>query len=81
MPDDADAIRIRRMGPKEPVAGVRSVLEIKHAAQRIVPGALGDPGRLGVLVLLAQGEWCVSELAAALDDGLSTVSHRLRLLQ
>jgi DNA-binding transcriptional ArsR family regulator len=42
--------------------------------------ALGDPGRLSVLLCLRDGEACVSELAEALGDGLSTVSQRLRLL-
>ena len=42
--------------------------------------ALGDPGRLRVLLCLRAGEACVSELAAAMGEGLSTVSQRLRLL-
>lgn len=43
--------------------------------------AAGEPSRLRVLELLLQGEMCVSEIAAALDDGLSTVSQRLRVLR
>jgi DNA-binding transcriptional ArsR family regulator len=43
--------------------------------------AAGDVERLRLLERLAEGEWCVSELAATSDDGLSTVSQRLRLLR
>lgn len=41
---------------------------------------LGDPGRLRVLLCLWRGEACVSELSEALDEGMSTVSQRLKLL-
>ena len=43
--------------------------------------ALGDPGRLGVLFLLRDGEVCVSDLAVALGDPLPTMSQRLKLLE
>ena len=43
--------------------------------------ALGDPPRLRLLAILAQGELCVSEIAEIADDGLSTVSQRLRVLR
>ncbi len=43
--------------------------------------ALGDPPRLRLLAILAQGELCVSEIAGIDDDGLSTVSQRLRVLR
>ena len=43
--------------------------------------ALGDPPRLRLLAILAQGELCVSEIAEIDDDGLSTVSQRLRVLR
>ncbi|HEY8430583.1 MAG TPA: helix-turn-helix domain-containing protein [Sandaracinaceae bacterium] len=44
--------------------------------------AVGDPGRLRLLERLALGgEQCVTELAAACGEGLSTVSQRLRLLR
>jgi ArsR family transcriptional regulator, lead/cadmium/zinc/bismuth-responsive transcriptional repressor len=42
--------------------------------------AVGEVGRLRLLELLAQGEACVTELAEATGDGLSTVSQRLRVL-
>jgi ArsR family transcriptional regulator len=43
--------------------------------------ALGDPGRLRLLAILADEETCVSELAELLDEEVSTISHRLRLLR
>ena len=41
--------------------------------------ALGDPARLRLLVLLEQGERCVSELVDVLGEKFPTVSQRLRL--
>jgi ArsR family transcriptional regulator, lead/cadmium/zinc/bismuth-responsive transcriptional repressor len=43
--------------------------------------ALGDPGRLKVLVLLGQREMCVTEIALALDEQMTTISQRLKLLR
>ena len=43
--------------------------------------ALGDPGRLRLLLLLAEQERCVGELADAFEEGMSTVSQRLRMLR
>jgi ArsR family transcriptional regulator, lead/cadmium/zinc/bismuth-responsive transcriptional repressor len=43
--------------------------------------ALGDMGRLRLLERLLDQEWCVTELAAELDEELSTVSQRLKLLR
>jgi DNA-binding transcriptional ArsR family regulator len=43
--------------------------------------ALADTDRLMLLVQLAGGEVCVTELADTLDEALSTVSQRLRLLR
>jgi DNA-binding transcriptional ArsR family regulator len=42
--------------------------------------ALGDPQRLGLLVRLAAGETCVTELASAEGEKMSTVSARLKAL-
>lgn len=42
--------------------------------------AVGDVARLRLLHRLAQGEWCVSELAADSGTKLSTLSQQLRLL-
>jgi DNA-binding transcriptional ArsR family regulator len=43
--------------------------------------ALGDEARLRTLALLLDREACVSEIAAAAEEQMSTVSHRLRLLR
>lgn len=43
--------------------------------------ALGEVSRLRLLALLGQGEACVSELAAAEREDLSTISQRLRVLR
>lgn len=43
--------------------------------------AAGEVARLRLLSHLMDGEWCVSELAAALDEGMSTISQRLRILR
>jgi DNA-binding transcriptional ArsR family regulator len=43
--------------------------------------ALGEVSRLRLLALLGQGEACVSELAAAEGEDLSTISLRLRVLR
>lgn len=43
--------------------------------------AMGDPGRLDVLVCLFHAEHCVSDLAAELEQGLSTISQRLKILR
>jgi DNA-binding transcriptional ArsR family regulator len=42
--------------------------------------ALGDPERLRLLVRLAEGEACVSELAEDENEKITTVSARLRTL-
>ena len=42
--------------------------------------ALADPLRLHLLLCLAQGEMCVSELVERAEDKLSSVSARLKLL-
>jgi ArsR family transcriptional regulator, lead/cadmium/zinc/bismuth-responsive transcriptional repressor len=42
--------------------------------------AAGDARRLRLLHRLAQGEWCVSELATDTGTKLSTLSQQLRLL-
>lgn len=43
--------------------------------------AAGDPERLRLLMRLAGGERCVTELAGDAGAGLSTVSQRLRVLR
>lgn len=43
--------------------------------------ALGDPPRLRLLALLAQGPACVSDLAEDEQEGMSTISQRLKVLR
>lgn len=43
--------------------------------------ALSDERRLRTLELLSKGEACGSEIAATFDEPLSTVSHRMKLLE
>lgn len=40
----------------------------------------GDASRLRLLEMLSRGEMCVTEIASVTNEGLSTVSQRLRLL-
>ena len=42
--------------------------------------AAGDPARLRLLLRLAEGERCVTELAEAEGEKLATISARLKLL-
>ncbi len=61
-------------------------LEVSVASDRAISRAvrlfkaLGDESRLRTLEMLMEREACVSELAEASDEQVSTVSHRLRLL-
>ncbi|MBL6755381.1 MAG: winged helix-turn-helix transcriptional regulator [Planctomycetes bacterium] len=43
--------------------------------------ALSDERRLRTLAFLSEGEACGSEIAAVFDEPLSTVSHRMKLLE
>jgi len=43
--------------------------------------AVSEPGRLKIIALLLENEYCVGDLAQALDEELSTISARLRLLR
>lgn len=62
--------------PNNPVLDERSLAQATRLFR-----AIGDVGRLRLLALLAQGEACVTDLAAATDEGMSTVSQRLRILR
>ncbi len=42
---------------------------------------MGDPPRLRVLLMLAEGERCVTEIVTAMGEKFSTVSQRLRVLR
>lgn len=54
--------------------------EALEAAARLFR-AIGDPPRLRLLALLSQGEACVTELAQAENENISTISQRLRVLR
>jgi ArsR family transcriptional regulator, lead/cadmium/zinc/bismuth-responsive transcriptional repressor len=43
--------------------------------------ALGDGPRLRLVALLSQGEVCVTEVATAENEEISTISQRLRVLR
>ncbi len=43
--------------------------------------AMGDAARLRLLTMLAQREWCVTDLVQTLNEKFSTVSQRLRVLR
>ncbi|MCX6614436.1 MAG: metalloregulator ArsR/SmtB family transcription factor [Acidobacteria bacterium] len=63
----------RRLAPPVDEASI-------EAAARIFR-AMGDPSRLRTLAMLSHGEACVSEIAAATREELSTISQRLRVLR
>ena len=63
-------------GPKKS-ATTDEAFERAAALFRVV----ADAARLKLLERLADGEWCVTELAEAAGTGLSTVSQQLRLLR
>jgi len=64
--------------PPRPAVRLPSRAEIEAAAALFQ--ALGDPERLRLLVRLAEGEACVSELAEQEGEKITTVSARLKTL-
>jgi len=65
-----------RVSPRVPPVGTAAL----DRAARLFR-AIGDPPRLHLLALLAQGEACVTELAGSQGEELSTISQRLRVLR
>jgi len=63
--------------PRKPLALADEV----YARAAAIFHAAGDASRLKILARLADGEWCVTELAEAARAGLSTVSQQLKLLR
>jgi DNA-binding transcriptional ArsR family regulator len=57
------------------------VSDLAFARAAAIFRAVGDEQRLRMLERLAIREWCVSELAGAEQEGLSTISQRLRILR
>jgi ArsR family transcriptional regulator, lead/cadmium/zinc/bismuth-responsive transcriptional repressor len=64
--------------PPRPAMLLPSRAEIEAAA--VILRALGDPERLRLLLRLAEGEACVSELAEDEGEKISTMSARLKAL-
>jgi DNA-binding transcriptional ArsR family regulator len=70
--------------PTEHAARVSIEPGVSEEAYERVAGffrAAGDLARLKLLVRLADGDWCVTELALAARVPLPTVSQQLRLLR
>ncbi len=65
--------------PNRPRAKLVNGEAIERAARLF--RALGEESRLRIVAALSQGEACVTELAEASDESLSTVSQRLRVLR
>ena len=72
-PDCSPHEHVHRTAPKRTPEAVERAVRLFRA--------LGDEARLRTLDLLVAGEACVSELAEATNERVSTVSHRLRLLR
>ena len=64
---------------RPPRAPAVSELALERASRLF--RAIGDVPRLRLLAVLARGEACVSDLAEAQGEHLSTVSQRLRVLR
>ncbi len=74
----------KRCAPGDPEHAHRKLTTSSEEAferAALIFRAAGDVARLRLLAHLAESEWCVSELAESLDEALSTVSQRLRLLR
>ncbi|MBO4769713.1 MAG: helix-turn-helix transcriptional regulator [Clostridia bacterium] len=41
----------------------------------------GDSTRIRILLVLADGEFCVADIASILEMGVSAISHQLRILK
>ncbi|RMD80182.1 MAG: transcriptional regulator [Chloroflexi bacterium] len=67
----------------EALAQVSDRLLSTEKAQRMAQffGLLADTNRLRIVDLLAQGEFCVRDIAVALEMSESAVSHQLRMLK
>jgi DNA-binding transcriptional ArsR family regulator len=66
----------RDLRPKKPLVDDAAL----ERASRLFR-AIGEPARLRLLSRLAQGEMCVTELAAQEKESVSTISQRLRVLR
>jgi len=73
----------KSVAPHRHAATPRPAGASEHAVEQAAAlfRALGDPARLALLDRLAGGEYCVTELADATSDNLSTISERLKILR
>lgn len=79
---DSDQEQPARCGPDDHATVPQSRYPDRSIEQAVrLFKALGDEARLRLLEMLMTGEACVSELAQASGEQISTVSHRLRLLR
>jgi len=74
----ADAFDAPAAQVEDPRKG--SALIAPAVAQRLakVFKSLSDPTRLRIISMVSEGEFCVSDLVAALEMEQSTISHQLR---
>ena len=63
----------------EKLATPESAAKLRRAERLL--GAIGDPNRIKILLLLSKREMCVCELESALGLPQPTVSHHLGLLE
>lgn len=81
-PSTPRAIRARKptvkLPKRQPPSGIPAEA-LERAASLF--RACGDPARLRLLELLSSGEHNVTDLAESSEEGLSTISQRLRLLR
>ena len=73
-----DPACLHGLHPERPPFAAPSDHTLETAATML--SAAGDPARLRLLLRLAEGERCVSELAEVEGDILATTSARLKLL-
>lgn len=75
--ESTDVLEVHAHEAREAVAVPTEALEAAAGFFR----AAGDVSRLRLLTVLRSGEWCVTELAQALDEALPTISQRLKILR
>ena len=78
---ECDDIPHERVGAAERAAQRDKFTRMQLERAATLFSAVSDPGRLKIIALLLDHEHCVGDLAEALDEELSTVSARLRLLR
>ena len=76
--ENLELARLHHGHPPRPLVRLPPRVQIEAAAEMF--RALGDPERLRLLVRLAAGEACVSELAVEEGEKITTVSARLKTL-